>query len=277
MTGQPPIKHNSTAPLVRIRKLPTFQPQPNHTHRPFTTSKPLLINPLQNLSHFSAAKEAQFLSKEKRIPREEFHPYLQLIRSSEVDPFAPVPGATPSLVSALRHARSGEADTDTALRLAVSNLIEQIKVEKREKEEILEVLERVERRWKREERTALGFVAVLVGVLAVVVVKTGAVEELVGEIRGVKGELRAFDWGVLGNSSEHLPHLAPRRMSITTSEGKTQMKSGDRNLLSLPEVENRSRVQEVARPVETGIPLPPRRKSESRSLFSRLFWAAPGS
>ena len=40
-----------------------------------------------NLSGLSVSRESRFLSKERGIPRTEFSPHLELIRSSEVDPF----------------------------------------------------------------------------------------------------------------------------------------------------------------------------------------------
>ena len=55
-----------------------------HTTLPRSAGSPLL-----NLSGLSASRESQHFSKEHRIPRTEFYPYLALIKSSEVDPFAP--------------------------------------------------------------------------------------------------------------------------------------------------------------------------------------------
>ena len=56
--------------------------------RAFTTSPPSSAgSPLLNLSGLSVSRESQHLSKEYGIPRTEFSPYLELIRSSEVDPF----------------------------------------------------------------------------------------------------------------------------------------------------------------------------------------------
>ena len=42
---------------------------------------------LFNLSGLSVSRESRFLSKERGIPRTEFSPHLELIRSSEVEPF----------------------------------------------------------------------------------------------------------------------------------------------------------------------------------------------
>lgn len=49
---------------------------------------------LFNLGGLGASREAQYLSRERGIPRTEYNSNIHLIRSSEVDPFAPVPGST---------------------------------------------------------------------------------------------------------------------------------------------------------------------------------------
>lgn len=259
----------SVAPLSRR---PIQLCQPCLHHRTFTSTTRISVNPLSNLSHFSAAKEAQFLSKEKRIPREEFHPYLQLIRSSEVDPYAPVPGASPSVIAALNHAKSGQADTDSALRLAVANLIDQLKASNREKDEILRVVSHVQDRYKREERNALLMLFACFGTLAIVIMKTRAMEDLIGWMRGQGEEFNSFDWGWLGTSSDYLPKLKPEYINIL----EPQVHEGKRNLLSLPETERRERYsREVPRPVK--MVNPPREQTECRGTLSRLFWASDGS
>lgn len=69
------ILNKSTARVIACRSF--------HSNRPLLAGSPLL-----NLSGLSTSREAQHLSKEYRIPRTEFSPYLELIRSSEVLPFA---------------------------------------------------------------------------------------------------------------------------------------------------------------------------------------------
>lgn len=49
---------------------------------------------LFNLGGLAASREGQYLSRERGIPRTEYSSNIHLIRSSEVDPFAPAPGAT---------------------------------------------------------------------------------------------------------------------------------------------------------------------------------------
>ncbi|ROV99713.1 hypothetical protein VSDG_02949 [Cytospora chrysosperma] len=67
--------------------------------RLFSTTRPLLSGSFFNLGALGASREAQYLSKEHGIPRAEYSSSIHLIRSSEVDPFAPAPGAAPSLAA----------------------------------------------------------------------------------------------------------------------------------------------------------------------------------
>ncbi|KAL8708932.1 MAG: hypothetical protein Q9220_006264 [cf. Caloplaca sp. 1 TL-2023] len=55
--------------------------------RSFHSSPRLCGSPLLNLAGLSTSRECQFLSKERGIPRTEFSPHLELIKSSEVTPF----------------------------------------------------------------------------------------------------------------------------------------------------------------------------------------------
>lgn len=250
------------SPFRQLRSLS----QPSQRLRPFSSSTRCLVNPLQNLSHFSAAKEAQFLSKEKRIPREEFHPYLQLIRSSEVDPFAPIPGASPSVVAALKHAKTGEADTDTALRLAVSNLIDQVQTSRHETASVLRALAHVEQRYRREERNALLMLVASLSLLAFIMIKTRALSDMLDYAGGVQHEWRSFDWQSLSNSSSHVRDPRIRDLPLATQtiqdpEGesyssetapdKTPGRSADADLVGQESLT----------------------QAKPRSLVWRLFWA----
>lgn len=235
------------------------------SNRSFSSSTCCLVNPLQNLSHFSAAKEAQFLSKEKRIPREEFHPYLQLIRSSEVDPFAPVPGASPSVITALKYARAGEADTDTALRLAVSNLIDQVQASRQETTSVLRALALVQERFKREERNALIMLFASLGLLGFIMIKTRALSDLLDYVGG-----NTFDWQWLRNtsaqvqSSQSTVSISPRQR-VLSSEAPA----------ILPQPSTKQRQEDMVRPVTAKSVQSDR--SGSKPLLWRLFWADPNS
>lgn len=60
----------------------------------FSTSRASRAGSFFNLGGLGASREAQYLSKERGIPRTEYNSNIHLIRSSEVDPFAPVPGSS---------------------------------------------------------------------------------------------------------------------------------------------------------------------------------------
>ncbi|KAL8898341.1 MAG: hypothetical protein Q9207_006750 [Kuettlingeria erythrocarpa] len=78
--------HNNSVPFLSssLRSSPrACFPAPHHQH--FHTS-PCIRSSLFNLAGLSTSRESQYLSKERGIPRTEFAPHLELIRSSEVDP-----------------------------------------------------------------------------------------------------------------------------------------------------------------------------------------------
>lgn len=129
--------------------------------RAFSQSNRLLVNPLANLSHFSAAKEAQFLSKERKLPREEFHPHLQLIRSSEVDVFAPAPGASPEVIAKLKEAANGQSDAETTYKLAITNLASQLTASRLEVSDLKQARHRLSGEYERlRALTALTWIVI---------------------------------------------------------------------------------------------------------------------
>jgi len=148
-----------------------------------------MLNPLLDLSKFSAAKEAQFLSKAQNIPREEYHPYLQLIRSSEVDPFAPVPGASPSVIAALDKAKTGKVDAEATYTLALSNLMSQVAQSRRENLQITSALMSMQDKHKREERDVFLVMLAAVGVFSFIALKTRALADLKEYVFGVKNQV----------------------------------------------------------------------------------------
>lgn len=80
--------------LVRARRALRPSP-PGPSPRPFHTTPPFR-SVLFNLNGLAGSRESQYLSKERGIPRTEYSSNISLIRSSEVDPFAPAPGASKS-------------------------------------------------------------------------------------------------------------------------------------------------------------------------------------
>ncbi|KAG6368980.1 hypothetical protein INS49_003199 [Diaporthe citri] len=85
---------------------------------PFSTGHALRYGggPLFNLGGLGASREAQYLSKERGIPRTEYSANIHLIRSSEVDPFAPAPGSTRT--AAARAAARAQAEAHSQLASA---------------------------------------------------------------------------------------------------------------------------------------------------------------
>lgn len=81
----------------------------------FSTSSPARGGgPLFNLGGLGASREAQYLSKERGIPRTEYSANIHLIRSSEVDPFAPAPGSTRAAGRAAARAEEAARAKDAA-------------------------------------------------------------------------------------------------------------------------------------------------------------------
>lgn len=76
--------------------------------------------PFFNLGGLGASREAQYLSKERGIPRTEYSANIHLIRSSEVDPFAPAPGSTRT--AAARAAARAQAEAHSQLASGVPNV-----------------------------------------------------------------------------------------------------------------------------------------------------------
>ena len=70
------------------------QAPPGSSFRPFHSTTARGSGSFLNLSGLSVSRESRFLSKEQGIPRTEFSPHLELIRSGEVVPFT---GKDPSL------------------------------------------------------------------------------------------------------------------------------------------------------------------------------------
>jgi hypothetical protein len=66
----------------------------------FSTSRASRGGAFFNLGGLGASREAQYLSRERGIPRTEYNSNIHLIRSSEVDPFAPAPGSTRAAAAA---------------------------------------------------------------------------------------------------------------------------------------------------------------------------------
>jgi hypothetical protein len=89
----------TNTPILRV--VPSMLPAASrsvrlHNVRRFSMTHPVgaKSSPLFDLNGLANSREAQHLSKERSIPRTEFMPTLQMIRSGEVDPYAPAPGSS---------------------------------------------------------------------------------------------------------------------------------------------------------------------------------------
>ena len=135
----------------------------------YTTPRILSSGSLLNLSGLSTSRESGFLSKERGIPRTEFSPHLELIRLSEVEPFAkkklPTTSLQPSPASS--HKLTQQSDDSG---ISVAYLIKELESTKLAKEEAQRLNKELRRRTKaveerleviRERLTALSIVAAI--------------------------------------------------------------------------------------------------------------------
>ena len=107
-----------------------------HLH---TASRLYSSGSLFNLSGLSHSRESGFLSKERGIPRTEFAPHLELIRSSEVEPFAEKKKKLPttdSLQSSPTSSSQTLVQQSDAGGISVAYLIEELESTKVAKEEV---------------------------------------------------------------------------------------------------------------------------------------------
>lgn len=74
-----------SGPRLRFPALP--RPRVSPQQRPFHTTNPCAAGSILDLSNLSISRESRFLAKTQGRPRTQFSPHLELIRSSEVDPF----------------------------------------------------------------------------------------------------------------------------------------------------------------------------------------------
>ena len=113
-----------------------------------------------NLSGLSTSRESRFLSKERGIPRTEFSPHLELIRSSEVEPFtgkkaSSTANATPNFT----HGQINGGENP----LSVGHLIKELDATRLLQAETQKTLQDLQARYKSRERDTvnLAFVTVM--------------------------------------------------------------------------------------------------------------------
>ena len=164
------------------RRLAGFYPSPGITAalvvpsstRGFHCTTPCAGSSILNLSGLSTSRESRFLAKERGIPRTEFSPHLELIRSSEVDPFAgrdasSAAQASPTL--ALGHTGAGDSP------LSVAYLIKELDATRVLQAKTANALQDLQTKYKSRERDAvhLSFVTVL---LIVGITNASALKEM---------------------------------------------------------------------------------------------------
>lgn len=232
-----------------------------------------MVNPLLNLSQFSASKEAQYLSKEKKIPREEFYPYIELIRSSEVDPFAPAAGSSPTAVAALKRASMGQTDMQTAYSLAISNLIQQVQLSRKEALQATATLTEIHNKYKREERSTFLIMLSTVALLSFVMLNTNAWSDVKEYIGTLRGDWKGYDWEWLGNPPSYRSALQPTvTKSLNTEATRPVLTTPNGTPICPPKREtvNPSRRESLQQRTSPTVASP-------GWSFSRLFWASSDS
>ena len=161
---------------------PRFYPSPGNATalvvpsftRGFHCTTPCAGSSILNLSGLSTSRESRFLAKERGIPRTEFSPHLELIRSSEVEPFAgrdASSAAQPS--STLSSGHTGAVDSP----LSVAYLIKELDATRVLQAKTADALQDLQTRYKSRERDAvnLSFVTVL---LIVGIANASALKEM---------------------------------------------------------------------------------------------------
>lgn len=84
-TANPDPFQTLYGPPLNFPALP--RPRTSPQQRPFHTTNPCAAGSILDLGNLSISRESRFLAKTQGRPRTHFSPHLELIRSSEVDPF----------------------------------------------------------------------------------------------------------------------------------------------------------------------------------------------
>lgn len=143
---------------VRVGRARTYS-------RLFSTTRALRSGSFLNLGGLGASREAQYLSRERGIPRTEFSSNTHLIRSSEVDPFAPAPGATPSLAAARAAQDTTRSNAIASQATSREDLVTQLQAAREEVAQTKRAMSRLQARGKGLE-TAVILVPILFSVMA---------------------------------------------------------------------------------------------------------------
>ena len=172
-------------PYDLVRCIPCLAgscPSPGHTSalvgpsftRGFHNTIPCAGSSILNLSGLSTSRESRFLAKERGIPRTEFSPHLELIRSSEVEPFTGR-GASSAAQSSSTLSPGHTSGVDSPL--SVAYLIKELDATRVLQAKTANALQDLQTRYKSRERDAvnLSFVTVL---LIVGIANASALKEM---------------------------------------------------------------------------------------------------
>lgn len=210
-----------------------------HLHN---TSRLYSSGSLFNLSGLSHSRESGFLSKERGIPRTEFAPHLELIRLSEVEPFADKKLPTDSLQQppASTHKPIQQSDGSG---ISVAYLIKELERIKLAKEEA-----------ERSNRELRYKTKVLEGKLQEIWDRLAALSILaaVGSIIGLYYRRELYDFILRFSPNARGLQLASNTSDIADVEQKVEM---------------------PATPLEEASPPTPDQAVHHASFWRRIFWA----
>lgn len=212
--------------------------------RPFHSTGCRASGSLLNLSGLSISRESRFLSKERGIPRTEFSPHLELIRSSEVHPFRGKEPPFDSSNSATPESYSNQCSGTCHSR---NHLIKELENARRVNATSQAALEALNAKYKsREKESTILASAIVVLILGLLFSRDmwDSVEPVRWHFRNLHQESSSLSVQLLSGS-------------YTPSDDQSQ---GDIDRVDLEEH-------------RTPIPVP---SAGPRSVWSQLFWASPG-
>ena len=214
---------------------------PRHLH---TTPRLLSSGSLFNLSGLSTSRESRFLSKERGIPRTEFSPHLELIRLSEVEPFAEkkLPTHSLQLSPAPSHKptqQSGHND------ISVAYLIKELENTKLAKEEAERLNRELRQKTKVVEEKLEGFWERLAAL---------SIFAAIGSMLGLYYRRELYDF---------ILQLRPDAQGLkTASNPPSELADGEQST-EIP-----------ATPPEKPSPLTLDQNVDHASFWQRMFWAS---
>ena len=214
--------------------------------RPFHSTPYLHSSSILNLSGLSVSRESRFLSKERGIPRTEFSPHLELIRSSEVDSLASKDTPLSSSSSPKPEAGLWHFHKTSQKIQRLKDALEHARITNAESEAALEAL-RI--RYKRRENEA-GILAVVTILLTLGLLYPGKVQQVLYPLQKQSTSL----WQWLSSQAEEPVPDQPKPLGSLWGGSSKKIKDAS-DLAS-----NRTKTNPSSSP---------------RYIWSKLFWARP--